>query len=114
MPLNVVLTNNASFFVMRQILTYRKLYCLFDNSVLQKERDFVVNDELGMVIYPTGVWVMHMAVPATAEFYTNYKLVAENDLGTTEHEILMTRGKYTLQIILFSLIKEALYRMWCE
>ena len=46
---------------------------------------------------------MHMEVPATAEFYTNYKLVAENDLGTTEHEIVMTTGKYTLQIILFSL-----------
>ena len=75
-----------------------------DSVVLQRERNFPVSDELGIVIYPTGVWLMNMKVPAGAAFFTNYKLVAENDLGTTEHVILMTTGKYTLQIVLSCLV----------
>ena len=72
------------------------MYCIFESVVLQKERDFAVMDELGLVIYPTGVWQMNMEVPAGAAFSTNYKLVAENDLGATEHEIIVkTEGKYT-------------------
>ena len=102
-PVTGVLIHCICFRYAQDYITY-SVGLQKDSVVLQRERNFPVSDELGIVIYPTGVWLMNMKVPAGAAFFTNYKLVAENELGITEHVILMTTGKYMLQIVLSCLV----------